>query len=1721
MGGVRNESDDEPGDPGSVTWVEPYVRVFGGVAVEQQGPVSIGGPRQRRLLALLAIRVDTVVSIDWLAEYLWVDDDRPEEPARAIRTYVSRLRSALPQPAHDWIETVPIGYRFRPPADAVEHRRFTLLRTEAARARERGDPETALRLLDEALALWRGEPFPEFDDLDWARATIEQLRLDRLEMIEERWEVSLALGRHTQIIGEMAAFTSEHRLRDRATRQYALALHRSGRTAEALGVLGDHRRVLVERSGLDPSPAVVELERALLAGDPSLDIDQRGRPLRGYRLIEQAGTGAFSIVWRAIQPSVDREVAVKQIRAELASQPDFIRRFEAEAHLVARLEHPHIVPLIDFWRDPDSAYLVMRWLPGGTLERRLDDGPLTIDETVTLARQIGGALSTAHRHGVIHRDLKAANVLFDDAGHAFLADFGIALEAAETAGPASELSSGSPAYASPEQLRRERLGPQADIFSLGVVMYECLTASLPFADSTTVEELVDRQLHTEYPSLLALRGDVPRPLADAVARATAKDPAARFASVEDLLEAVEAGPGPMADAAPTDHAATGRENPYRGLRAFDDGDTDRFFGRDRLVTALVDRLRGDTLGSRCVVIVGPSGSGKSSVVRAGLVPALREGAVPGSADWFTTAMVPGSDPFEALEAALLRVAVNPPSSLLGQLRDGPRGILRCARRCLAEDDQRVLLVIDQFEELFTASSDDDTRSFLSALAEAVEDPASPLRVVVTLRADYYDRPLEHPAFAAIIDAASVNVTPLAADELEQAIVEPARRLGVEFEPGLVARIAAETLGQPSPLPLLQYALRELFDRRDGDRLTVGAYDAIGGLTGALTARAEDLYADADEHQRSAVRRVFGRLTSPGEQSADLRRRVAISDLGADPAVGWTLERYGDARLLTFDRHPASREPTVEVAHEALLRQWPRLAAWLREDAEVLRSVDVVESAATVWDESGRAPSDLARGARLDAATSLLRDHPERLRPLDVEFVETARAAAEVESAVEHRRVRRLRRLVGVVAAALALALVAAGVAVRQRNQAQAASERADLATIISRSAALSEDQPDVSLLLALEGFRREAGPETEQAVLNALGRSPVGNVVTSFGRVAPDGGCDVPSILAEDGLTEYVTTGDVLLRRDLITGEVTEHGPPPAPCFLWFGDEAADLGFAFGIDGESELFFGPFGGPWSRFDPPERLVLLDRSFVGDRLLLVSNEFPLTVRLFDPRTGEFVGQPVTGVDLGPWRQSWLVSPDGRFAAIGNITDSQEETDSYGEVILLDADTGQELFRVPLPTPATALLFGPRAEELIAATAGGPIVTIDLGTGQVTGEVTPTATSEIESLGLRSDGLLVAVSAGQIELVDRRLGATRTPITLRNAVETRIRPDGTVLAMDNTGAIAVIDTDQTALIEQALLVDPEAPVKFGAGRATVLEALGVGQLVDLSTGERSPFDLTTPEGERFEAQYVFPEPNGLLAIDQHATVARWVDGEMTERVLVGSRPDVETGHADFAATGALLGYDGRGGYEAYRFDTTPGSLAVAVAAGHDDEEVSAYPSDDGGLHVMDPEGTLRTYDADGLLTSEIETGNEWAFAVAGDERTGRLAFGGIAGVVIVDPATGDVDRIPGAGPTNSIGFIPDGSLLVVVGEDGTVRLWDVERNASAGLVFDGSGGAPVTPPWFDAATDSLWVASSGKLLRVPINPERWVERACEIVARSFTADEWARYVPGDEPVQIACV
>lgn len=1754
------------------------VRVFGGMGLDHAGePVSMGGPRQRRLLALLVLRAGSVASHDWLAEHLWSDDERPEATVRALRTYVSRLRQVLPEPDRDWVTTASGGYQFDAPADVLEHQRFVDLRSHAASARGRGDPLAALGLLDAALTLWRGEPFQELEDVVFAQPVIEQLRLDRLEMLEERWECSLALGRHTQITGELAVFVGENRLRDRATHQYSLALHRSGRTVEALRVLAEHRQLRAEVSGLDPSPAIRELEQAMLSGDATLDVNTSGRPLRGYRLLEEIGNGSFSIVWRGVQPSVGREVAIKQIRSELASQPDFIRRFEAEAHLVARIEHPHVVPLVDFWRDPDSAYLVMRFLRGGTLERRLDDGALGVAATLALATQIGGALSAAHQRGIVHRDVKSGNIMFDESGNAFLTDFGIALEAAKSTGPAAAFSTGSPAYSAPEQIRRELLGPQADVFSLGVVLFECLTGSLPFSDSASVAELVEHQLHTDYPRVTDLRPELSSAIADAIAKATAKAPHDRFTSVEAFVSALNAGrvvvDGPIETPL---GLATSLPNPYLGLRAFDEADSAKFHGREALVNELLTRFRGTGLASRCIGVIGPSGSGKSSLVRAGLTPALRAGAVDGADQWLVTTMVPGSNPYESLEAALLRIAVNPPTTLLHQLQDGKRGILRCLRRCMVDDMQKILLTIDQFEELFTMGDDSVTVDFLDALAVAVEDPQSPLRLVFTLRADLYGGPLGHATFARVLDAGGVNVTPLSADELERAMVQPAQELGAGFEPGLVALMVADCIGLPAPLPLLQYALSELFERREGAQLTIAAYEGMGRLTGALATRAEALHDHANNAQRAAMRRCFGRLVSPAEDAGDLRRRVRTSDLGDDPETRWLLEQFGHARLFTFDREHATREPTVEVAHEALLREWPRLARWLDEDRDLLRSSDAIAIAATNWHAAGRPAADLYRGARLEHAADVASAAADRLRPVDTDFIEASQSLAETQRHTEQQRIVRLRKMVLAIGIALVFALAASGIAFNRQqraneqtrmaneqalladelsNQAQeqtrraneqatlaeaqavlakqqaelareseldaeAQTRQAELATLVSRSAAASRADLELSVLLALEAQRRSPTSEAHQAVLNALGTRSAAVVSSLPFRFSPEENCALRGSDNTEQLQFGVRNGN-FASRDLFTGKVIEYDRTPERCVFWHGDAGRDRSVVISQD-MMRAWSGSFGGPLATEISFEGRVvapgLLSSRGVG---LATRRGGVFELATYDYQTGNRVDEAVVieaeqllGARLDANSMHAIISFGlSPFA----VTPAAA---GWGRLVIWNHESGEIVLDLTVPTRLEDAVIDVTASEIIGVNNDeNTLVTMDLSTGEILASV-EAFDVDVDSIGLRPDGLILAVSRNQAQLFDRRAGPVGEPTPLRDIAGAFVRGDGLVQAQSVRG-IELLDVNSSGLAERTAVLDGPSNVMIREGLAMIGALDGSGfEVLALATGERRKFGPITAEGAR--ADNVVPVDAadldaGMWAISRQG-ITRWVEGNVAESLRWEPGPSLVLDRSWYGDRYAHVRRVDDGSYVAELFALEPGQLtkllSVPVAS------LSAvHPALDDGLFVVDMRGKVRTYSSEGAVVAEVDTGviNPDAFAL--DPASNQLAIGG-RGIGLIDLAENRATSLTQTGRTANLGFAKSGKILTSSGRDGTLRLWDLERGVFAGVAWTGTSAVPGNAPQNDPVADTMWFATSGKLVEIPLNPNRWVERACELVDRDFTQDEWDRFVPGNGPLQSAC-
>ena len=480
-------------------------------------------------------------------------------------------------------------------------------------------------------------------------------------------------------------------------------------------------------------------------------------------------------------------------------------------------------------------------------------------------------------------------------------------------------------------------------------------------------------------------------------------------------------------------ASVRARNPYKGLRPFGEEDASDFFGREALLERLLASLRD---GVRLIALVGPSGSGKSSVVAAGLIPRLRRGAISGSDRWVIATMVPGARPLDEVEAVVSNAADLPVG--LAQLLDhgDPTYPPGPALRTMPADG-RLVLVIDQFEELFTVTDDLARRRFLHALAAAVTEPNGQVVVVLTLRADYYDRPLLHPAFAEVFTPAVMNVLPMTAHELEAAVVRPAEGVGVTVEPALLAELVAETADQAGALPLLQFALTEVFDQRAGAVLTLDGYRTLGGLKGILSRRAESLYGDLGVDEQRAAMQVFLRLVRLGHGTVDSRRRLPLSDLtdlDLDPVVlSEVLRSFGRHRLLSFDRDQVTGAATVDVAHEALLREWDRLADWIDRHRTAIRRHETFAAAVEEWELSGRDADYLLTGSRLTEFDAWSQEGTLRLTGREREFLETGLDRRRAEGEVEVRRAEAQRRLEGrarvrLIALVIAIAMFGAAAA---------------------------------------------------------------------------------------------------------------------------------------------------------------------------------------------------------------------------------------------------------------------------------------------------------------------------------------------------------------------------------------------------------------------------------------------------------------------------------------------------------------------------------------------------------------------------------------------------------------------------------------------------------------------------------------------------------------------
>jgi len=440
--------------------------------------------------------------------------------------------------------------------------------------------------------------------------------------------------------------------------------------------------------------------------------------------------------------------------------------------------------------------------------------------------------------------------------------------------------------------------------------------------------------------------------------------------------------------------------PYKGLARFETNDAEFFFGREQVVAEAIGHL----VGGRFLALVGASGSGKSSLLRAGVLHALKSGALPGSGEWGYSVMRPGEHPVAAMAQAM---------------NDPPGGA-------------RSVLAVDQFEEIFTACSDDAERdAFLDRMTGAALDPDGAVTTVIAMRADFYGHCARHRALASLLATGQILVGPMDDQELRRAIERPAERAGLEVDADLADALVADTLDQPGALPLLSTALLELWTRRRDRTLHLDDYLRAGGVEGAVARLAEAAFDRLDADGQAAAKRILLRLAAPGEGVEVVRRRAPLSefDLERDADASRAMAVFTDARLVTVS------EGTAEVAHEALLHEWPRLRTWLEDDAEGRKLHRHVTESSHAWDEGGRDPADLYRGARSTAAWEWAEPHEADLNDLERDFLRASRAASEGDAVRARRTNRRLRGLLAGVAVLLAASLVIGDQALTQRDRA--------------------------------------------------------------------------------------------------------------------------------------------------------------------------------------------------------------------------------------------------------------------------------------------------------------------------------------------------------------------------------------------------------------------------------------------------------------------------------------------------------------------------------------------------------------------------------------------------------------------------------------------------------------------------------------------------------------
>ncbi|MFI5686699.1 hypothetical protein [Streptomyces sp. NPDC051636] len=1213
-----------------------------------------------------------------------------------------------------------------------------------------------------------------------------------------------------------------------------------------------------------------------------------------------------------------------------------------------------------------------------------------------------------------------------------------------------------------------------------------------------------------------------------------------------------------------------QECPYPGLAAFSAEQAQWFFGRDALVAKLLVRLDACLAVGGALVVVAPSGAGKSSLLRAGLLAELARGALPGSARWPRVWLTPTARPMAVLGARLSELTGGRTGGMRGASGDGPDGpawrpaVLR--RALAAESDggtgaeRRLVLVVDQLEELFTLCTDErERRDFLDAvlaLAEVGPDGEPPVGLVVFgLRSDFYTQCAAHPGLLDAVERNQVMVGPLSCAGVREAILHPARAVGLDVEPGLV-QVLLRDLGaggrgdgregtdecgayEIGRLPLLAHALRATWLRRAGHVLTVDGYESTGGIAHSVTAEADRCFDRLDPQAQRTAQTVFLRLVKFGDRTHDTRRPVRYAELlghgGRSGEAAEVIETFTRGRLLTRE------QDTVTITHEVLLQAWPRLREWIEAHRAQYMARQRLEDAAAAWDEGGRDPGLLYRGQRVDEARALADDE------VTGEFdpVVSAFLAASVR---QQHRTRRIRQ--GVIAGLTVLTVLAAlsaALAFQQRGTAQHERNAAILGEIRAEADQVRETDPSLAAQLDLVAHRMSPAASTRAHLLGdqnmALARVLTGHRdrVNTVG-FSPDG-----RLLASADSSGKVRLWNTTARpgQPVALGTPLRSSPDAIRALAF--SPVGHLLAVTGDDGTVRLWdVGDARHP-AGLGAPVRAgggALKTLGFSPDGHAVAAAGQDGRIRLWgiaDPRRPKPLAKPLTGADGEV--NGVAFSPDGKLLACGG----SDATVRLWQVT--DLRHASAVGRVPEPIPfqagvpgsAQAVAFSPDSRTL--AVAGSDQAT---HLWNVTKPAKPTALDSpisngvVNTVAFSHSGHLMAYGGDDNDVW---LENVTDPNASQNLTPALSGHTGHVLALafnPRGGMLATSGADRTI----RLWTIPRTILDGHAGYVDTVALSADGYL--LASGSEDDtvrlWDVGYPaaprpvgasiRGRTPYINWVAFSPRGrVLAVADGRDVQLWDMTAPTSPRLLGGPPHrSQEGFRVLAFTPdghTLAGGNNDGTVSLWEVSdlsrpaalgpslNTHGGEVICLAISPDGRTL-AVATQNGSLHLWDITepaharalGTPLRVSADPLQTV-VFSPDRRTLATAGSDDTIRLwdLTDRTHPTAVGPPLTGHTD------PVNTLAFTPDGRTLVSGSSDTTLRLWDVGDRSHVR-----AHGLPVTGivNWVNQIVFSpdghyLFLGDGEYTVRVlPLSTQTAANYVCRATGNLLTPALWHRYI-----------